>query len=147
MLEIGCGIGTDSVNFARNGANLSVVELSEASLELCKQRFNIYDLDAEFYRGNSENLNDLLPAGKKFDLIYSFGVIHHTEFPERIIEQIKSRLKPSVEVFFKPGDYIVNRVFHYFSLNVALTRVCQPISSLISAKDSSVIFLKLSVIT
>ena len=98
VLEIGCGIGTDSVNFARNGANLSVVELSEASLELCKQRFNIYDLDAEFYRGNSENLNDLLPAGEKFDLIYSFGVIHHTEFPERIIEQIKSRLKPSGEL-------------------------------------------------
>ena len=69
VLEIGCGIGTDSINFARAGANLTIVELSEKSLEICKKRFEIFELNAIFYQGNCEELSSFLPL-QKFDLIY-----------------------------------------------------------------------------
>jgi len=89
VLEIGCGIGTDSISFARNGANISCFELSEESLNLCKKRFEVFKLQAEFFSGNAENISQIIP-NKEYDLIYSFGVIHHTPNPENVIHEIKN---------------------------------------------------------
>jgi 2-polyprenyl-3-methyl-5-hydroxy-6-metoxy-1,4-benzoquinol methylase len=98
VLEIGCGLGTESTNFARAGALLTVVDLSSKSVELCKKRFEIYNLNATFIVGNAEELTDILPKDVKFDLIWSFGVIHHTPNPEKIIEQMKQLLSPNGEL-------------------------------------------------
>lgn len=57
VLEIGCGLGTESINFARAGADLTVVELSQKSLELARQRFTVYGLQARFIHGNAEELD------------------------------------------------------------------------------------------
>jgi len=44
ILEIGCGIGTDTINFARNGAEVTAVDISEKSLELAEERAKVYGL-------------------------------------------------------------------------------------------------------
>ena len=85
VLEIGCGIGTDTMNFARAGADVTAVDLSEKSLEIARQRAAVFGLsNIQFYHGNAEELTSFVP-GRGYDLIYSFGVIHHTPHPERVI--------------------------------------------------------------
>jgi SAM-dependent methyltransferase len=87
VLEIGCGIGTDAVNFARAGAIYTGIELSVASLELAKQRFKIFNLEGTLLEGDAENLQEVLPD-QSFDLIYSFGVLHHTPSLDKALSQI-----------------------------------------------------------
>ena len=88
VLEIGCGLGTDTINFARAGAEVTAVDLSAESLALAKKRAQVFGFDnITFYQANAENLSDYVPVDR-YDLVYSFGVIHHTPHPERVIEQI-----------------------------------------------------------
>ena len=56
VLEVGCGIGTDAVNFARAGADYTSVELSQASIDIARKRFEVFGLAGRFLIGNAENL-------------------------------------------------------------------------------------------
>jgi SAM-dependent methyltransferase len=97
VLEIGCGIGTDAVNFVRAGADYTGVELSEVSLALAKRRFELFDLTGEFYSVNAEKLTETL-ARRDFDLVYSFGVIHHTPDQRAVIEQARQVIRGDGEL-------------------------------------------------
>jgi SAM-dependent methyltransferase len=97
VLEIGCGLGTDSINFARAGAHVTVIDVSSESLALCRTRFEQYGLTARFYEGSAELLDRIVPV-EHYDLIYSFGVIHHTPNPQRVIDQIQQYMGPQSEL-------------------------------------------------
>ena len=89
VLEIGCGLGTDTINFARAGAHVTAVDLSSKSLDLARRRAEVFGLAdrIEFVEANAEQLSaSVAPA--PFDLVYSFGVIHHTPHPERALAEI-----------------------------------------------------------
>jgi ubiquinone/menaquinone biosynthesis C-methylase UbiE len=93
VLEIGCGIGTDTINFARKGAHVTAIDISEKSLNIAKQRAKVFKLSnrISFYHGNCEELDQIVPV-EEYDLVYSFGVIHHTPNPRKAIEKIKKYL-------------------------------------------------------
>jgi len=99
VLEVGCGIGTDTINFARAGAIVSAVDLSEESLALARKRAHILGLQDKisFYQANAEELAMHVPV-EKYDLVYSFGVIHHTPNPQLAIAQIKHFMNESSEL-------------------------------------------------
>lgn len=99
VLEIGCGIGTDTINFVRAGAQVTAVDLSGESLKLAQMRAKVFGLQDRitFYQGNSEQLSQFVPV-EPYDLVYSFGVIHHTPHPDQIVTEIKKYLRPDSEL-------------------------------------------------
>lgn len=97
VLEVGCGIGTDAINFARNGAEYSAIELSRESLELARKRFEIFGQAGDLREANAEALGAQFDPDS-FDLVYSFGVIHHTPNPRAVIEQIRKVIRPDGEL-------------------------------------------------
>lgn len=111
VMEIGCGLGTAMINFARNGAQVTALDLSDKSLELAKQRVDVYDVNdrVTFYAGNAEELDQFVPV-EPYDLVYSFGVIHHTPHPERVIDQIRQ--------YTKPGSTVKIMVYYRYSWKV-----------------------------
>ena len=99
VLEIGCGIGTDTINFARAGAQVTTVDLSEKSMELARKRATVFGLQERirFCPGNAEQLSSFVPL-EPYDLIYSFGVIHHTPHPEVVLEQLRQYARPGTTI-------------------------------------------------
>jgi 2-polyprenyl-3-methyl-5-hydroxy-6-metoxy-1,4-benzoquinol methylase len=99
VLEIGCGLGTDTINFARHGAQVTAVDLTERSLELARQRAKVFGLEdrIRFIQANAEALSASVPV-EAYDLVYSFGVIHHTPHPGRVLDEIRKYVTPQSTV-------------------------------------------------
>ena len=112
VLEIGCGIGTDTINFARAGAEVTAVDLSSESLKLARKRAEVFGFSdrINFYEANAEKLSEFIPP-QKYDLVYSFGVIHHSPHPEKIIGQIRNH-------FIQPGSTLKLMVYYRYSWKV-----------------------------
>lgn len=90
MLEIGCGIGTDTVNFARAGAEVTAVDVSSRSLDLARRRAEIFGVEhrIQFVEADAEQLSSFVRP-QPYDLVYSFGVIHHSPRPHRILAEVR----------------------------------------------------------
>jgi 2-polyprenyl-3-methyl-5-hydroxy-6-metoxy-1,4-benzoquinol methylase len=112
VLEIGCGIGTDTMRFARAGAEVTAVDLSRASLDLAQRRAKVYGLEdrIHFYEADAERLAEVVPA-ETYDLVYSFGVIHHSPNPDKILGQVR-------DAFVRPGSTLKLMVYHKYSWKV-----------------------------
>ena len=54
VLEVGCGVGTDLSQFARNGAKVSGVDLTPKGIALAKKRFKVMKLKGDLKVGDAE---------------------------------------------------------------------------------------------
>ena len=75
LLEVGCGMGTDLLQFARGGARCTGIDLTPRSIEITRHRFKLYGTDGDFMLSDGEHLPF---RSESFDVVYSNGVLHHT---------------------------------------------------------------------
>ncbi len=85
VLEVGCGTGGDLFRFTKAGARAIGVDLSMTSLALVRRRFDLVGQPACVTLADAESLP--FPDGS-FDLVYSWGVLHHAPDPARAIREV-----------------------------------------------------------
>jgi ubiquinone/menaquinone biosynthesis C-methylase UbiE len=91
LLEIGCGMGTDLLQFARGGACCTGIDLTPRSIEITRHRFRLYDADGAFMISDGEHLPF---RDESFDVVYSNGVLHHTPDTAGAIREVHRVLRP-----------------------------------------------------
>jgi len=106
LLEVGCGMGTDLLQFARGGAKVTGVDLTPRSIEISRRHLDVYGYQGEFAITDAEKLPF---ANDSFDVVYSNGVLHHTPDTAGAIREIHRVLRPG-------GDARV-MLYHQHSLN------------------------------
>lgn len=104
VLEIGVGLGADHQRFAEAGADLDGIDLTQRAIDNVRQRFHITGLNSNLKVGDAENLDF---KDGTFDLVYSWGVIHHSPDTLKCAKEIMRVLKPC-------GEFKV-MVYHKYS--------------------------------
>lgn len=91
VLEVGLGSGSDFVRWVRSGARTSGRDLTEASVQLVRERLALERLEADVALGDVERLEF---DDDTFDIVYSYGVIHHTSDTPGTVRQLHRVLRP-----------------------------------------------------
>jgi ubiquinone/menaquinone biosynthesis C-methylase UbiE len=104
LLEVGVGAGTDHLQWARAGAECSGVDITEAAIDITRGRLAAEGLASNLQQADAENLP--FPDAE-FDLVYSWGVIHHSARPEKVIAEIRRTLRP--------GGRFIGMMYHRHS--------------------------------
>lgn len=91
VLEIGVGLGADHQRFAQAGAQLWGIDLTERAVAHTRRRVKQLQLHSKLCVADAENL----PFGKDaFDVVYSWGVIHHSPNTAQAVAEIHRVLRP-----------------------------------------------------
>jgi SAM-dependent methyltransferase len=105
VLEIGVGLGADHARFAQAGADVYGIDLTPRAIEHTRRRLAEFGLTSTLSVGDAEHLD--FPDGF-FDVVYSWGVLHHSPDTPAAIEEVRRVLKPG-------GDARV-MIYHTWSL-------------------------------
>jgi SAM-dependent methyltransferase len=112
VLEVGCGAGVDLVRFARGGAAVTGVDLSQSAIDLAKANFGQQGLQADLRVADGEALP--FPDGA-FDIVFAHGVVQYTANPQRLVDECRRVLKP--------GGLAIFQVYNRISWLNALSKV------------------------
>lgn len=92
LLEIGCGMGYDSLEFLKRDVRVTATDLTPNAVKLATRHFESAGVDAEDIR--VENVLDLKFSENRFDAVWANGVVHHTGNIHLALREIHRVLKP-----------------------------------------------------
>lgn len=106
VLEIGVGMGADHVEWAKaHPKSLTGIDLTPRAIEHTQQRLATYGLTSDVRVGDAEKLPF---ADNSFDMVYSWGVLHHSPDTPQAINEVYRVLRP--------GGVARIMIYHKYSL-------------------------------
>jgi ubiquinone/menaquinone biosynthesis C-methylase UbiE len=92
LLEIGCGMGYDSLEFLKRGVRVTSTDLTPNAVAITRRHFEVEGVQAEDI--HTANALDLPFQDNTFDAVWANGVLHATGNTERAIQEARRVLKP-----------------------------------------------------
>ena len=105
VLEIGVGMGADYLEWLKAGAVASGVDLSSASIERARRRAELAGFTADLHVSDAEHLPF---PDHTFDIVYSYGVLHHSPDTALCVREARRVLRP--------GGTLRIMIYHHPSL-------------------------------
>jgi 2-polyprenyl-3-methyl-5-hydroxy-6-metoxy-1,4-benzoquinol methylase len=113
LLEIGCGMGYDSLEFLKRGVRVTATDLTQNAVDITRRHFQIAEVQAEDVR--PANALDLPFDDNTFDAVWANGVLHATGDTARAIQEARRVIKPGgraiISHFYRKPSwmYLLNR--------------------------------------
>lgn len=89
VLDVGCGAGWLSLELARQGNDVVGIDIAEKRIEIARETAKNNNLKIDYRVCSIEDLDQ----NDKFDVIVSFGTIHHFPNIEEELKRIEALLK------------------------------------------------------
>lgn len=105
ILEIGVGAGADFLNWCSFAAHATGVDLTDKAISLTEERLHLNSVPTEKYTLLTNDAEKLPFADRSFDIVYSWGVLHHTPNTYRAFQETYRVLKP--------GGSIKAMIYHH----------------------------------
>lgn len=95
VLEVGTGVGTDARNMIGRGGVYQGINVDQGSVDTTAKALEVYGLSGDVMQCSA---TELVFLDNSFDIVYSFGVLHHIPDAERAVSEITRVLKPGGEL-------------------------------------------------
>ena len=118
VIDVGCGGGRWSYGFAKLGCKVTSVDISEGPCKLTKRNVP----EAEVIQSDLFELQKAV-SNRKFDIIWCWGVIHHTSDPQRAFEALTTLMHQNSIIHLYVYSYrrgrtekVLRKLLKFFSL-------------------------------
>ncbi|SEF14508.1 Glycosyl transferase family 2 [Rhizobiales bacterium GAS191] len=112
VLEIGVGAGSDFLQWCRHCDHATGIDLTEVGIALTRERLRLEGVAEERYTLCTADAEALPFADNSFDIVYSWGVLHHTPDTAQAFREVLRVLKP--------GSQMRTMIYHVPSWTAAM---------------------------